>query len=70
MTFLPQFVSADDPHAAGKLLFLGLYFIAFSAPLAALLILGAERVIALLKAARACCAASTTPSPACSASSP
>ena len=49
MTFLPQFVSADDPHAAGKLLFLGLYFIAFSAPLAALLILGAERVIALLK---------------------
>ena len=49
VTFLPQFVSADDPHAAGKLLFLGLYFIAFSAPLAALLILGAERVIALLK---------------------
>ena len=49
LAFLPQFVSADDPHAAGKLLFLGLYFIAFSAPLAALLILGAERVIALLK---------------------
>ena len=49
VTFLPQFVSADDPHAAGKLLFLGLYFIAFSAPLAALLIISAERVIALLK---------------------
>jgi threonine/homoserine/homoserine lactone efflux protein len=49
VTFLPQFVSADDPHAAGKLLFLGLYFIAFSAPLAALLILSAEHVIALLK---------------------
>ena len=24
VTFLPQFVSADEPHAAGKLLFLGL----------------------------------------------
>jgi threonine/homoserine/homoserine lactone efflux protein len=49
VTFLPQFVNADDPHAAEKLVFLGLYFIAFSAPLAALLILGAERVVALLK---------------------
>jgi threonine/homoserine/homoserine lactone efflux protein len=49
VTFLPQFVDAADPHASEKLLFLGLYFIAFSAPLAALMILGAERVIALLK---------------------
>jgi threonine/homoserine/homoserine lactone efflux protein len=49
VTFLPQFVDAADPHAADKLLFLGLYFIAFSAPLAALLILGAERVLALLR---------------------
>src|ERR671916_362609 len=49
VTFLPQFVSAGDPHAAEKLVFLGLYFIAFSAPLAALMILGAERVIRLLK---------------------
>jgi threonine/homoserine/homoserine lactone efflux protein len=49
VTFLPQFVDAADPHAPGKLVFLGLYFIAFSAPLAALMILGAERVIALLK---------------------
>jgi threonine/homoserine/homoserine lactone efflux protein len=49
VTFLPQFVDAADPHASEKLLFLGLYFIAFSAPLAALLILGAERVIALLR---------------------
>jgi threonine/homoserine/homoserine lactone efflux protein len=49
VTFLPQFVAAGDPHAAEKLVFLGLYFIAFSAPLAALLVLGAERVIALLK---------------------
>jgi threonine/homoserine/homoserine lactone efflux protein len=49
VTFLPQFVQAGDPHAAGKLVFLGLYFIAFSAPLAALLVLGADRVIALLR---------------------
>src|SRR3712207_5615069 len=49
VTFLPQFVSSDDPHAAGKLVFLGLYFIAFSMPLAALMILGADRVIALLR---------------------
>jgi threonine/homoserine/homoserine lactone efflux protein len=49
VTFLPQFVNVGDPHASKKLVFLGLYFIAFSAPLAALMILGAERVIALLK---------------------
>lgn len=49
VTFLPQFVAAGDPHASEKLVFLGLYFIAFSAPLAALLVLGAERVISLLK---------------------
>ncbi|HSP24911.1 MAG TPA: LysE family translocator, partial [Saliniramus sp.] len=49
VTFLPQFVAAGDPHASQKLVFLGLYFIAFSAPLAALLVLGAERVISLLK---------------------
>ncbi|MGL4728721.1 MAG: LysE family translocator, partial [Bosea sp. (in: a-proteobacteria)] len=50
VTFLPQFVSAGDPHAASKLVFLGLYFVAFSAPLAALMILGAERVVSTLKA--------------------
>jgi threonine/homoserine/homoserine lactone efflux protein len=49
VTFLPQFVDAADPHAARKLVFLGLYFIAFSTPLAALLIFAAERVIGLLK---------------------
>jgi len=31
VTFLPQFVAASDPHASAKLVFLGLYFIAFSA---------------------------------------
>jgi threonine/homoserine/homoserine lactone efflux protein len=50
VTFLPQFVSASDPHASGKLLFLGLYFVAFSVPLALAMILTAERFIAALRA--------------------
>jgi threonine/homoserine/homoserine lactone efflux protein len=49
VTFLPQFVSAGDPHAAQKLVFLGLYFVVFNLPLCALLVFGAEQVIALLK---------------------
>src|SRR5919112_2800837 len=49
VTFLPQFVDAADPHAADKLLFLGLYFVAFTAPLCAVMILAADRVIALLR---------------------
>src|SRR5918911_3521909 len=39
VTFLPQFVSPDDPNAAGKLVFLGLYFVVFNLPLCALLVL-------------------------------
>lgn len=50
ITFLPQFVAANDPHAQGKLIFLGLYFVAFSVPLAILMILGAEKLITTLKA--------------------
>jgi threonine/homoserine/homoserine lactone efflux protein len=50
ITFLPQFVSATDPHVTGKLLFLGLYFIVISMPLAALMILAAERLVGWLKA--------------------
>ena len=49
LTFLPQFVDAHDPHAAGMLLFLGIYFVVFAYPLALLLILGAERAVADLK---------------------
>ncbi len=49
VTFLPQFVDAGDPHAADKLLFLGLYFVAFSIPLAAILILGADELVAALR---------------------
>jgi threonine/homoserine/homoserine lactone efflux protein len=45
VTFLPQFVSATDPNAPGKLAFLGVYFVVFSIPLCVALILGAERVI-------------------------
>ncbi len=32
VTFLPQFVSNDDPHASGKLLFLGAEFLIISTP--------------------------------------
>jgi threonine/homoserine/homoserine lactone efflux protein len=49
VTFLPQFVDPADPHAAGKLLFLGLYLVLFTLPLFAGLVLGAERVIGWLK---------------------
>jgi threonine/homoserine/homoserine lactone efflux protein len=49
VTFLPQFVMADDPHASAKLVFLGLYYVAFTMPLAALLILVAERALSALR---------------------
>lgn len=50
ITFLPQFVSANDPQVTGKLLFLGLYFVVINLPLAFMMILGAERLVAWLKA--------------------
>lgn len=50
ITFLPQFVDARDAHASGKLMFLGLYFVAFSIPLAVAQILVAERLISSLRA--------------------
>jgi threonine/homoserine/homoserine lactone efflux protein len=43
LTFLPQFVSAHDPQAGGKLMFLGLYFIALAVPICFVLILAADR---------------------------
>jgi threonine/homoserine/homoserine lactone efflux protein len=49
LTFLPQFVSVSDPHAGGKLMFLGLYFIALGIPICALLILAAERFTAAIR---------------------
>jgi threonine/homoserine/homoserine lactone efflux protein len=48
VTFLPQFVSAADPHAGAKLLFLGLYFGALAVPICAILILAAERFTAAI----------------------
>src|SRR5690606_9318758 len=49
VTFLPQFVNPTDPHAADKLLFLGLYFVALTTPMGAIMILGADSVLALLR---------------------
>ena len=49
LTFLPQFVTASDPHAPGKLAFLGLYFIILSAPLMTLVIFSADRLTGRLK---------------------
>jgi threonine/homoserine/homoserine lactone efflux protein len=49
ITFLPGFVSAADPHAGGKLMFLGLYFVAINVVLSSLLIAGAEGLMARLR---------------------
>jgi threonine/homoserine/homoserine lactone efflux protein len=49
VTFLPQFVSATDPHAGQKLAFLGVYMVAFGTPITVLMVLGAERVVGALK---------------------
>ena len=43
LTFLPQFVSVNDPHAPEKLLFFGLYFIVLSIPICGAMILMADR---------------------------
>jgi len=43
LTFLPQFVSASDPNAGGKLMFLGLYFIVLAIPICLVLIVLADR---------------------------
>lgn len=50
VTFLPQFVSVNDPHAQAKLTFLGLYYIALGLPMCAVIILLAERFTAALRA--------------------
>lgn len=49
MTFLPQFVSASDPHAPGKLFFLGLTFIVVSLPLTIAMVIAADKLAALLR---------------------
>jgi threonine/homoserine/homoserine lactone efflux protein len=51
VTFLPQFVSASDPDAGAKLLFLGVYFIGLGIPTCALLIITAERFTGAIRRA-------------------
>ncbi len=49
MTFLPQFVSASDPYAPGKLFFLGLLFIPLALPIVAPMVIAADSFSKLLK---------------------
>jgi threonine/homoserine/homoserine lactone efflux protein len=49
VTFLPQFVSPSDPHAAAKLVFLGVTFIAIGVPICLVMIIFAARLAHLLK---------------------
>jgi threonine/homoserine/homoserine lactone efflux protein len=49
ITFLPGFVSAADPNVAGKLLFLGLYFVVLNIALSAVLIAFADRFLGALR---------------------
>ena len=49
VTFLPQFVSAADPDAAGKLIFLGVEFVIVSLPIVIAIVLFAEWLTRTLK---------------------
>lgn len=49
VTFLPQFISADDPAAASKLLFLGVEFIIVSLPVVIATVLFAEWLTTTLR---------------------
>jgi len=49
LTFLPQFITAGDPHAAQKLFFLGAYFVVFTIIASFFLLLVVERFLKLLK---------------------
>ena len=51
MTFLPQFVTASDPYAPQKLLFLGLLFIPLSLPVTVPMVLAADSFSSMLKRA-------------------
>ena len=52
ITFLPQFVSADDPAAPGKLFFLGGEFALIYLPCCLLLVFAADRIALLLRTSR------------------
>ncbi len=49
MTFLPQFVSVHDPHAAGKLFFLGMLSVLLAVPILVPMILAADRFAGVMK---------------------
>ncbi|THK38930.1 LysE family translocator [Ensifer sp. MPMI2T] len=49
MTFLPQFISANDPSVTGKLLFLGFFFIVIGMPVNAMVVLAADWLAAWLQ---------------------
>jgi len=49
LTFLPQFVSATDPDAPAKMLFLGLLYTVLTPIVSAPIILGAERFAAAMR---------------------
>lgn len=52
MTFLPQFVSASDPHVTGKLIFLGLWAIVVALPIGLAIIFAADYLSGWLQANR------------------
>ena len=49
MTFLPQFVTAHDPHVTGKLIFLGFWAILMGMPINLLVVFVAEKLSAWLQ---------------------
>lgn len=49
LTFLPQFVSANDPNGPGKLVFLGLFFLIVAIPIILPMIFAADRFASALK---------------------
>ena len=52
MTFLPQFVTASDPHVTGKLIFLGLWAILMGMPVNLSVVLVAEQLSKWLQSNR------------------
>ncbi len=49
VTFLPQFVAASDPHATGKLVFLGFLFLSYAIPISVVTIIAVNRVAGLMQ---------------------
>jgi threonine/homoserine/homoserine lactone efflux protein len=49
VTFLPQFVDPADPHAADKIVFLGMFFLVVGVPVSVFIIMTAERFSAFLR---------------------